>query len=376
MYLHPGGIVSSTTVREVMDQPDGYNVTFEIRSKFIFEEAEAAKDLALEMMMRTKFSDEKRLKELITAEKSHLESILSSRGNHIAATRARAGFSKRAQLTDMGSGLEFYRFLVNLEENFDSRKEEIISKLNKLCETIFATDRLIISSTGKAEVLDQSKKLLKDIKPQLTQKHIDFEGTNEFKMHPVKEALKDASQIQYVAMAGDFVKAGFKYNGAYKILNTILGYDYFWIKVRVQGGAYGCNTSFSRLGDMVFVSYRDPNLSETIKVFEETGDYLRNFEADDRDMTKYIIGTISGMDTPLTPSQRGLRGLNCYLSGITYEDLQKIRDGVLDATVEDIRALAAPVDGAMEQGYLCVVGNESVIEKNKELFTEIGALYE
>jgi hypothetical protein len=82
------------------------------------------------------------------------------------------------------------------------------------------------------------------------------------------------------------------------------------------------------------------------------------------------------MDTPLTPSQRGLRGLNCYLSGITYEDLQKTRDEVLDATVEDVRALAAPVDGAMNQGYICVVGNESVIEDNKELFTEIGALYE
>ena len=177
-------------------------------------------------------------------------------------------------------------------------------------------------------------------------------------------------------MAGDFVKAGFKYNGAYKILNTILGYDYFWIKVRVQGGAYGCNMNSSRQGDMVFVSYRDPNLAETLKVFEKTGDYLRSFNADERDMTKYIIGTVSGMDTPLTPSQRGLRGLNCYLTGVTIEDLQKLRDEVLDATVEDIRALATPVDAAMEQRYICVVGNESVIEANSELFTVVENLYE
>ena len=176
-------------------------------------------------------------------------------------------------------------------------------------------------------------------------------------------------------MAGDYVKSGYKYNGAYKILNTILGYDYFWIKVRVQGGAYGCNMNASRQGDMVFVSYRDPNLAETLKVFEQTGDYLRNFDADERDMTKYIIGTVSGMDTPLTPSQRGLRGLNCYLSGITQEILQNTRNEVLDATVEDIRALAAPVDAAMEQGYICVVGNESVIEANKDLFTNIESLY-
>ncbi|MBR1623285.1 MAG: insulinase family protein, partial [Pseudobutyrivibrio sp.] len=117
-------------------------------------------------------------------------------------------------------------------------------------------------------------------------------------------------------------------------------------------------------------------LAETLKVFEKTGDYLRSFNADERDMTKYIIGTVSGMDTPLTPSQRGLRGLNCYLTGVTIEDLQKLRDEVLDATVEDIRALATPVDAAMEQRYICVVGNESVIEANSELFTVVENLYE
>ena len=187
--------------------------------------------------------------------------------------------------------------------------------------------------------------------------------------------MKDASQIQYVAMAGDFVKAGFKYDGAYKLLNTILGYDYFWIKVRVQGGAYGCSMNCSRQGDIVFVSYRDPNLLETINVFEATGQYLENFDADERDMTKYIIGTISGMDTPLTPSQRGIRGLNCYLSGITYEDLQKTRNEVLDATVEDVRALAKPVEAAISQKYICVVGNENAIEENRDIFTSIESLY-
>ena len=375
MYLHTGGITTTTAVHEVFGKHDEYKITFEVRSKFIFEEADAAKDLAMEMICNTLFSDEKRLKELIIAEKSHMESILNARGNQIAATRARCGFSKKANISDQANGVGFYRFLVDLEENFDSKKDEVISKLNKMHKIVFSKDRLMISSTGKAEVLDQSRELVKAIRPLLSQEKLPFEGENNFNLHPVKEALKDASQIQYVAMAGDFVKSGYKYNGSYKLLNTILGYDYFWIKVRVQGGAYGCNMNASRQGDMVFVSYRDPNLADTLKVFEETGDYLRSFDADDRDMTKYIIGTISGMDTPLTPSQRGLRGLNCYISGITFEDLQRTRDEVLDATVEDIRALAEPVDAAMSQRYICVVGNESVVEANSELFTVVENLY-
>ena len=375
MYLHTGGITTTTAVHDVWNSHDEYRLTFEVRSKFIYEEADKACELALEMLCNTKFSDEKRLKERITAEKSHMEYILNARGNQVAATRARCGFSKRANIADLGSGLRFYRFLEDLEENFDDKKEELIEKLTRMCQIIFSKDRLIISSTGKTEVLNQSRRLVGIICPRLTQEKLSFEGEDSFEIHPVKEALKDASQIQYVAMAGDFTKAGFEYNGAYKLLNTILGYDYFWIKVRVQGGAYGCNMNSSRQGDMVFVSYRDPNLTETLKVFKETGDYLRNFDVDDRDMTKYIIGTISSMDTPLTPSQRGLRGLNSYLSGITYEDLQRTRNQVLDATVEDIKALAAPVDAAMEQGYICVVGNESVIEANKTIFNNIESLY-
>ena len=375
MYLHTGGITTNTAVHEIYGEHDKYKMTFEVRSKFIYEEADSAKDLVLEMICNTNFSDEKRLKELITAEKSHMEYILNARGNQVAATRARCGYSLRANIADLANGVRFYRFLKDLEEDFDNKKLEIISTLNNLTKTIFAKDRLLISSTGKSEVLNQARRLVTDIKPKLSQERKEFEGHNNFEVHPVKEALKDASQIQYVAMAGDFVKSGYKYNGAYKILNTILGYDYFWIKVRVQGGAYGCNMNASRQGDMVFVSYRDPNLAETLKVFEQTGDYLRNFDADERDMTKYIIGTVSGMDTPLTPSQRGLRGLNCYLSGITQEILQNTRNEVLDATVEDIRALADPVDAAMAQGYICVVGNESVIEANKDLFTNIESLY-
>ncbi|WP_294217179.1 insulinase family protein [Pseudobutyrivibrio sp.] len=376
MYLHTGGITTNTAVHEVFNTHDQYKITFEVRSKFIYDEADAARDLALEMILNTDFSDEKRLKELITAEKSHMEVTLNSRGNVVAATRARAGFSKKAKLADLANGVEFYRFLVDLEENFEAKKADIISRLNKLVQIIFSVDRFIISSTGKVEVLTQAKRLADDIRPRLNQQHMDFDSDDtEFEIHPVKEALKDASQIQYVAMAGDFVKAGFKYNGAFRLLNTILGYDYLWIKVRVQGGAYGCSMNSGRQGDLVLVSYRDPNLSETLNVYEKTGEYLRNFEADERDMTKYIIGTISGMDTPLTPSQRGLRGLSFYMSGITYEDIQKTRDEVLDATVEDIQALAEPVEAALDQRYICVIGNEDTIEANKSLFTNIESLY-
>ena len=89
---------------------------------------------------------------------------------------------------------------------------------------------------------------------------------------------------------------------------------------------------------------------------------------------KYIIGTVSGMDTPLTPYQKGARSFSAYMSGITAARLQQERDEVIDATVESVRALAPAIRGALDQGYICVVGNENTIEENKELFDKVVSL--
>ena len=86
-------------------------------------------------------------------------------------------------------------------------------------------------------------------------------------------------------------------------------------------------SGFGRSGEGYFVSYRDPNVEETNQVYEGIVDYLEHFDADDRDMTKYVIGTISALDTPMTPADQGARGLSAYLSGVTGEMLQEEGNG-------------------------------------------------
>ena len=136
----------------------------------------------------------------------------------------------------------------------------------------------------------------------------------------------------------------------------------------MKGGAYGCMSGFGTYGDSYLVSYRDPNLGQTNEVFEHTPEYVEQFDASERDMTKYIIGTISDMDTPRTPAMEGSRGLASWLTQTTLEDIQKCRDEVLDAQPEDIRALSDGIRELLEEGAFCAIGNESKIEKEKELF--------
>ena len=124
----------------------------------------------------------------------------------------------------------------------------------------------------------------------------------------------------------------------------------------------------------MMTSYRDPNLKRTNDVFINAVDYIKNFTADERDMRKYIIGTISILDQPKNAGDLSERELAHYMSEIDYEMLDHERKEVLDTTAQDIRALAPLVEKAMNQNHLCVVGSESSIEQDQELFGHIETL--
>ena len=170
------------------------------------------------------------------------------------------------------------------------------------------------------------------------------------------------------------MQGGLEPTGALRVLRVLLGYQCRWGTVRVEGGAYGCMSSMNRDGYGFLVSYRDPHLRRTIQTFEETAAFLRDFQADERTMTKYIIGAVSALDQPMTPYVYGRYSLSSYLSGLTEEKLQKERDQVLDATCEDIRGMSAYHDAIMADACLCVVGSDSKIRENSDLFGTIRKL--
>ncbi|MDO5702861.1 MAG: insulinase family protein, partial [Lachnospiraceae bacterium] len=199
----------------------------------------------------------------------------------------------------------------------------------------------------------------------------DVSWNEEHDVRPLgvlNEGFTTSGQVQYVALAGSYAGSGVEYSGAMAVFRQLMNYEYLWQNVRVRGGAYGCGAAVKRNGRGVFVSYRDPNLSKTVEVYEGAADYLRNFDADDDTMTKYVIGTFSGIDTPLTPATFGTVSMMEYLSGITQEMRQKYRTEVLETSAEDIRSLAGAVEAILKDRSLCVVGSESAIRKDSGLF--------
>jgi presequence protease len=374
--IHTGGIAANVRSFSIKGSTDQYYPVFEFSTKVLYDNLHEAVRLIEEMLYHTKLEDKKRLKEIIDEMKSKLQMHFNSAGHSVAVDRAMSYYSTHGLFKEITTGISFYRFIEDLSEHFNERAEETIGKLKELLKMIFTSENLLVSLTADAEGYERfSDKLtafIEGLSPKADPALFTAYDTSSLEPVCLNEGFKTAMQVQYVARAGNFIKAGYEYTGALRVLKTILSYDYLWNNVRVRGGAYGCMCGFSGVdGDAYFTSYRDPNLKETNQVYERAAEYIKNFTADERDITKYIIGTFSSLDTPLTPQSKGKRSLSMYLAGVTEADLLKERMEVLEVTLEDIRSCHKYITAMLEAGNICVIGNEAKINENRELFKEV-----
>lgn len=373
IHIHTGGIGSSIGIYPVVGKADVLEVKYEIRTKVLSDKLPDAMRIIRDILMNSKLSDEKRLYEILAQLKTRLQSGLSSSGHSVSSTRAMSYFSRAAYYQDAASGIACFKVVDEIESHFEEKKAGLVDKLSGLIRKIFTADRLMVSITCDTEDFSRVQKEMSEFPGVLypSQDSGMERRLPAFRPEKKNEGFMDASQVQYVARAGNFAAHGFEYHGALKILKVIMGYDYLWIHVRVKGGAYGCMNGYMRNGDSYFVSYRDPNLRKTNEIYDRIPQYIGDFKADEHEMTKYIIGTFSDMDTPLNPNAKGMRSMTAWLQGITFDDIQKERDQVITASDADIRNLKPLIQSVLQDGDFCVIGNEETLQSEKELFLEL-----
>lgn len=371
--IYTGGISTGTASHPDIKDRNNFVFKFEVKLKVLEKNLDKALELMEQMLLSSDFTDTKRLGELVAQIKARLQANLSSSGHLVAAMRSMSSFSRYALYQDELKGIAFYRSICRIEKELSESPKSVSDKLAAIAKKLFARNRMLISFTGNNEAYGNAKPSLEKVMTGFN-KMSAVGNQAEVHFNTAKEAFIDASQIQYVAKTGDFICEGYEYTGALRLLRIILSYDYLWINVRVKGGAYGCMNTFLRSGESYFVSYRDPNLSDTLDVYDRIPEYIKNFSPDERDMTKYIIGTFSALDTPMNPEAKGSRSLSAYLEGITYEQIQKERDEILNAQPEDIRRLADLVEAVLKKDSICVIGNENMIKESAGLFENVEKL--
>ena len=368
--LNTGGVaLNLSNVTNIRTEEEKFY--FGLNAKVLYDKLENLADICTQLLIFSKLDNTKRIKEVLLELKAGLKTSLLSSGHVTSMNRAFSHIFKASLFIELIKGIEYYRFLERLDT--DNDYELIVKKLESVRDKIFNKNSLILHITGDDKVYSYFSAFTDRLLASLGNKTFAGSGL-EFTEDTVKEAFSCASSVNYVARVGDFRKHGFEYTGALKIFKVLLSYEYLWNLIRVQGGAYGAMAIFTRYG-AGFTSYRDPNIAATDKVYQGIADYAEAFDADEREMTKSIIGAISALDAPLSPSQEGSRALLAYLTSYTLEDVQRERDQILEANAEDIRALAPMLRAVLSEDVVCAIVNESKLKTEDIKFDKVEMLY-
>jgi len=343
--------------------------TMRVSTKTFGDNLEISLSLVMEIIKNTIFKDKKRLKEELVELKALKENEFLEDSMGIAQTRLASYFSNSGKYQEEGN-IEYYYFLKEILENYDKKFEDITDTLKWVFDNIFAINNLIVSVTNDPETIEDSVSLAYKYLKELSIAESP-ESDYNFEPENLGEGIGIPARVQYVIKGGSFYNKGFKYNGTMRVAAKILNTDYLWNKLRVTGGAYGGFASVSILGTLLFSSYRDPNLLETLNVYDQSSDFFRNLKLSERELKRYIIGTMGDYDGPISVSNKGKISNLYYFQEIEQEDLQKIRNEILDTKLTDLNNFADIIDSVATENIYCVIGSEEKLEANKKLFKKI-----
>ena len=369
--INTGGITSTYSAFPIKENPNKINSFFSFTGKSLKDKLPTLLTILSEIITQVNLEDHKRIGELLHIAKSNLRSRIIPNGHTFASTRLASYHSRIGWYREIAGGISQYHFLESVIAEYEKSPEKTLKAIKTISNTLFHRNTMKIHLTGSGEELKVLKNEIHhilDFLSDTTTPIVDY----QFNTINPNEAFMIPSNIHYVGKGANLFDFGYRYNGNYEVLETILSRDYLWNTVRVQGGAYGCFTNFDILsGNFCCMSYRDPNLDETLQVFDGVSDFIHQLRLTKSDLDRFIIGTIGGIDTPKTPDQKGATAFSRYLSGITQEDVQHRRDQILSCDLEQLKEYCALFKDVSQKGSICVVGGEEKIRQNKNKFQHI-----
>ena len=371
-----GGINASLAQYDIRFEEDSYRPFFYIEGKVMEYNFDKLLELIREMLTKTVFNNPTRIREIMGENKSRSQYVLVASGHVTSMVRASSKLSSATMYREITSGIEAYRKTCEILEMSDEDLTKLAGRVDALLEKLLGRDNLTIDIACNKEIFDKINGRIADYVSGFgLVRGGDTEGLRrgpKFSHTADKEAFKASGDVNYLSLSGRFKGMSVEDGGTFTVAQKIISRDYLYNNIRVLGGAYGAGFTFNGVvGYGSFYSYRDPQLANTLDVYKKTLNFVQNFNADERTMTKYIIGSIGDLDTPLNPSGKAGRALSCVISGTTDEIIQKQRDRILSATAEDIRRIATYIEQIVSEDNYSAVGCESTINKNTEMFEEV-----
>ena len=374
--IHTGGLRSwHFTSAEVNDHKKILSHIF-FSGKCLMENIDHLFDIWEEVILEYDFNNPKRLIEIIKSSKASMEDSVLSSGNHYVLSRLNSYQSIIGQYNELTDGISYFRFLEKLLDRAEKNINEVAEEFKAITQCLFTKENIFVNITAPESNYKKIENKVVGLSQKLSSKK-QSPTKLIFKTSPTNEAFLTASSVQFVGKGINLFELGMEYSGRFDVLNAVLRTCFLWDRVRVQGGAYGSQSSFdSYSGDYGLVSYRDPNLTETLDIYDQIGDYLETLDISDKELTKILIGCVGRLDPPMTADRKGSVSMVEYLTGKTYELKQKRRDELLSTRLDDIKSFAGLFRKIKESGNVCVLGNEEKIKKSKNRFDHLVKVFD
>ncbi|MBI9031570.1 insulinase family protein [bacterium] len=349
-------------------------VLFRVFVKALLAKIEVIPMFLEEILLDSKFDNKNRIQQVIRETKSRLEMMMVQAGHILAINQGKAQLRYEYDFINEASGYKYYKFICDLEKNFEDKYAVITSRLKEVSKKIF-TQGFTLAIEGASEDNKAVKEVITKFINKLPQAPKDLPLIS-FQTSKHNLALTAPINVQYTGLVCDYEKVGIKYKGSAMVINNILSSEYLYNNIRVQGGAYGAIFSYGDGGHFSLVSYRDPNLAKTYKVYEGIPQFLEQYQASPAEMSKQIIGSIANIDIPLTPRGRIETSTHFHYSNVTPDYRLRVRTELLNTRAEDVKAEAENFRRALETGLRVTVGSNAKIQEDKELFDTIENIFE
>ena len=368
---HTGGITAKLLLYGYKDNTDRFRIGMELKGKAFTASLAKMLELFDELLADPKFDDTKRLGDLIKETASQMQMSLVSGGHITAATRALGYYSKSAYFDELSNGVSFYDFIRPWKQASESDLRELGGLMKKTLAEIAAHAKLTLAVTYAQADEGEVRRRLTDYISRRQSDAGYWPEAERSVLGNQKEAFFTSGNVNYAAKVMNYKRFGYTYSGLFQVANHLLNTDYLWNKVRVEGGAYGGMSAIRRSGDMLLVSYRDPNIAETYRAYEGIVSYFESLDMTAEEIKNTIIGTIAGLDTPLTPSMENAKIMAMYFSELSAEEERQTRREILDTTLAGLRNMSKLYEQVLTSDYICTVGCKKKIEEDRKLFAKI-----
>ncbi len=361
------GGISPSAYTSAVEGEDQAAAWFFVRGKGTMSQAQDMLAIIRDILLTVKLDNQERFRQLVLKAKARMESGLVPGGHSIVNTRLRAYYGEAGWLAEQLGGVSYLFFLRQLAEQVENDWPAVLAKLEQLRKLLVNREGMVCNVTLDAanwqkfqphvqafiDELPAAPKQIQRWQPQLAR---------------VDEGLTIPAQVNYVGKGTKITDLGYEWHGSISVITNYLRTTWLWEKIRAQGGAYGAFVSTDRrLGVLTYLSYRDPNLLNTLKNYDETAVFLRHLDLHEDELVKSIIGVIGDLDSYQLPDAKGFTSMIWHLLGESDARRQQYREQVLNTTADDFKAFADVLDAVAREAQIVVLGSsEAITQANKE----------